>query len=93
MEKNFNQYISGSVALKPIPAEHECALIPFEDCITPQPYYRGKHARQPLFDWMVHSFSTESIKGVSFNGATPAQAVFTAIVFMVTALSFAFFGA
>lgn len=93
MEKNLNQYISGSVALKPIPAEHECTMIQFEDCFTPQPYYRGKHARQPIFDWMSHSLSTESIMGVSFNGATPVQVVCATVVFMITALSFAFFGA
>ncbi|MDO5117807.1 MAG: hypothetical protein Q4D34_04900 [Eggerthellaceae bacterium] len=68
-------------------------MIQFEDCITPQPYYRGKHARQPIFDWMSHSLSTESIMGVPFNGATPAQAVLATIVFMATALSFVFLGA
>ena len=93
MKKNFIEYVSGSVALKPIPAEHECTVIQFDDCITRQPYYRGKHARQPIFDWMHHSLATESIMGVSFNGATAKQAVCATIVFMTTALCFAFFGA
>lgn len=93
MKKNFNQYISGSAALKPIPAEHECEVIQFDDCIARKPYYRGKHARQPLFDWMHVSLSTESLKGVPFNRATAKQAVCTAVVFMVTALSFVMIGA
>lgn len=91
--KKFNGYVSGSMALQPIPAEHECTVIPFEDCMARAPYYHGKHARQPLFDWMHISLSTESLMGVPFNRATTKQAVLAVAVFMSTALSFVFIGA
>lgn len=93
MKKNFNQYVSGSAALKPMPAEHECAVIQFDDYISPEPYYRGKHARQPIFDWMHISLSSESLSGVPFNKATAKQAVCAFAVFMSTALCFVLIGA
>ena len=75
MKNISNAYNAGSLALREVEYHEPCKIISYQECIEPEPWFRGKHARQPIFDWMIHSLQSESISGVAFNRASKSSAV------------------